>query len=214
MRRLFLSCAVFISACSFHKSELDETLEWMDNTYNPHENISGAYGHGQSAWYTPDSSDSNKEIMVHGLTETFAYRGCDLTLSVEDNPEARKSKDIFTTVKFTFTLRDIDPSSVKVTALAHRGDFSCEEYSEEERRVTNMNCDHAELFFSTRNEAGLVAEDWHMVYPGLTGASHENKHTSKSSNAYFVFNDVEYAHRFAKAFAHAVQLCGGKSPSF
>jgi hypothetical protein len=50
MRLLLLACAVLASACSTHKSDLDETLEWMDKTYNPQGNISGAYGHGRAAW--------------------------------------------------------------------------------------------------------------------------------------------------------------------
>jgi hypothetical protein len=31
-------------------SELSETLSWMDNSYNSHPGVSGAYGHGRTGW--------------------------------------------------------------------------------------------------------------------------------------------------------------------
>jgi hypothetical protein len=214
MRPLVIAAIFAATGCSFHKSELDETLEWMDNTYNPHENISGAYGHGRSAWYAPERSGSKTEIMAAGLTETFTYNGCDLTIKSEDNPEAQKSQEILTTVKFRYNLRDIDPSSIKVKARSHLGDFPCEDYSEEQRTAMGLNCDHAEMSLSTRTEAGLITEEWDTLYQKLTGTDHETKHTSKSSSSYFEFDDPAYAQRFAKAFAHAVQLCGGKASPF
>jgi hypothetical protein len=215
MRPVLLASAIILSACSIHKSELDETLEWMDNTYNPHENISGAYGHGRTAWYAPETvNGARTEFMASGLTETFTYSGCDLTLKTADNPASQKSKEIFNTATFRFNLLDIDPSSIKVSARAHLGDFPCDNYSEEQRAATGLNCDHAEMGFKTRNEAGVIVEEWDAIFVKLTGTDHESRHKSKSSSSYFEFDDVEYAGRFAKAFVHAIQLCGGKAPAF
>jgi hypothetical protein len=212
MRPLLFTCALLAAACSNHKSELDETLEWMDNTYNPHPNILGAYGHGRTAWYVPQTVNGERsEFMASGLTETFTYSDCDFTLKTEDNPLAQKSQEILSKATLSFNLRDIDPSSIKVSARSHLGDFPCEDYSEEQRAAT---CDHAEMGFKTRNEAGLISEDWDTIYVKLTGTDHETKSTNKSSSAYFEFNEVEYAGRFAKAFAHAIQLCGGKPSPF
>lgn len=48
MGPLLFATALLLFGCA-RKSDLDETLVWMDNTYNPHEKISGAYGHGRVA---------------------------------------------------------------------------------------------------------------------------------------------------------------------
>jgi hypothetical protein len=77
-----------------------------------------------------------------------------------------------------------------------------------------MNCDHAAMYFKTRNEAGLIDVKSHSVYPGLTGKDHESSSTSKTSNSYLEFDNYDYAKRFAKAFIHAVELCGGKPSKF
>jgi hypothetical protein len=215
MRRLLLAAGLIASACSFHKSELDETLEWMDNTYNPHDNISGAYGHGRTAWYTPVTvNGSRTEFMASGEIETFTVKGCDMTLRTEDDKQARRASEIYHTATYRFNLRDIDPSSVKVTAYSHLGGFSCAVYSADDLKNLGMNCDHAEMVFKTRNEAGLIAQEYHTVFPKLEGASHNSDSVGKTNDAFFGFNDVEYAQRFAKASTHAVQLCGGKASPF
>ncbi len=57
----------------------------MDNTYNPHKDVSGAYGHGHTGWYAPNDSSPYGEVLGSGSTETFAYNGCTMTLRVEDD---------------------------------------------------------------------------------------------------------------------------------
>jgi hypothetical protein len=215
MRPLLTVCVLLGSAaCSIHKSELDETLEWMDNTYNPHENISGAHGHGRSAWYTRSSVGSQDEVMVTGQTETFTFNGCDLTLKTEDDKRARTAKEIYTTAVYRFNLRDIDPSSIKVETASHLGGLPCEGHTTEELATMGMNCDHAAIGFSTRSAAGLISEKRHAAFLKLTGSDHNSDTIDKTGRAFFVFDDVEYANRFAKAFAHAIQLCGGKPSPF
>ncbi len=132
MRPVLIAAALALSACSIHKSERDETLEWMDNTYNPHANILGAYGHGRSAWYTHSSVGSQNEVMVWGQTETFTYKGCDLTLKTEDDKRASRAQEIYTTAVYRFNLRDIDPSSAKIRTASHLGGFPCEGHTPEE----------------------------------------------------------------------------------
>jgi hypothetical protein len=216
MRPFLLAAALLASACSVHKSELEETLEWMDNTYNAHDNVSGAYGHGRTAWYTSSKGSNNErtEAVVEGLTESFTYTGCDLFLRTEDNPAASTAAEIVHSAKFNFNLRDIDPASEKVRVGSHLGDFNCGDYTEDQKSAMGINCDHAELDFKTRNEAGLIAEDWRSVFVKLTGADHISEKRDNTNSAYFVFDDPEYATRFAKAFAHAIQLCGGKPSAF
>jgi hypothetical protein len=210
--RLILVLTFLLCGCGLQKSELDETLEWMDNTYNPHPKESGSYGHGRTAWYTP--LPDGTEFMWSGLMESFKYTGCEMTLKTEDLPEAKRSEELRSSCVIRFNLKDIDPTSFKVTDRSHRGDFSCEQYSDEERRDLNLDCDHTELSFSTTTGAGLVHEDWIHIFPKLTGPSHENRNSDNSSRSYFEFDDPTYARRFAKAFARAIQLCGGRPSPF
>jgi hypothetical protein len=214
MRLLFIVVMLFTCACSVHKSELDETLEWMDNTYNRHESVSGANGHGRSAWYGHSEVGSAREVMVSGWTGGFTYKGCEMTLRTETLPESETAQGLITSRKSKFELKDIDPSSIKVTAISHLGGFPCNTAPGEEPSIMAVNCDHAQMSFSTRSAAGLIQEEWHTVYPKLAGADHESLHSSKSNSEYFGFDDPEYAQRFAKAFAHAVELCGGRRSPF
>jgi hypothetical protein len=214
MRSIVIVVMAFTCACGVHKSELDETLEWMDNTYNLHEKVSGARGHGRSAWYAHSEAGSTHEVMVSGRTENFTYKGCEMALRTETLPESQMAQGLINSGSFKFNLKDIDPSSMKVTTISHLGGFPCDTAPGEEPSIMAVNCDHAEMSFSTRSAAGLIQEDWHTVYPKLVGADHESRHSSKSNNAYFAFDDPEYAKRFAKAFAHAVELCGGRRLPF
>jgi hypothetical protein len=153
-------------------------------------------------------------MMASGMIEVFSNRGCDFTIKTESNPQAQDSQEILNSATFKFNLRDIDPASVKVTSRSHLGDFSCEEDSDGQKSIMAENCDHAEMGFKTRNEAGLIIVDWHSVFVKLTGAEHDSRRTTKDHSSYFEFDDVEYAKRFAKAFKRAVGLCGGKGAPF
>jgi len=213
---LVVTWALFASACSIHKSELDETLEWMDNTYNPHDNVSGAYGHGSAAWYAPAKGPNGErvEVLASGEKESFTYKGTKLTLKTESDPAGNEAEEIGHRATFTFELKDIDPASVKIRVGSHLGDFSCEADADGQKSIMAENCDHAELNFKTRNEAGLIDEDWHNIFVKLTGPDHDSNRKDKTNSAYFVFNDPEYAKRFAKAFTRAIELSGGKASPF
>jgi hypothetical protein len=76
------------------------------------------------------------------------------------------------------------------------------------------DCDHAEVSFVTRSEAPLIDVDVQVIYPNLQGSAHESKYKSKGSRGHFGVDNVEYAARFAKAFRHAVELCGGRPEPF
>jgi hypothetical protein len=185
----------------------------MDNTYNRHESI-GAYGHGRSAWYAPSRADSRLEVMVSGQEESFTQKGCEMTLRTKTLPEAQIAQNRMDSFKYTFHLKDIDPSSIKVTAYSHLGGLPCETKPGEEPDIMAVNCDHADMTFSTRSGGGLIDEEFKTVYPDLPGADHEHQDFYKSSRAYFHFDDPDYAKRFAKAFAHAIELCGGRPLPF
>jgi hypothetical protein len=192
---------------------LSETLSWMDNSYNPHADF-GALGHGRTGWYVPKSGGRPyEEVLVSGSTETFTYNGCQMTLHFEDNRAAEASKNVYSSLSYSFNLRDINPQSIKMSTYSHTGGFLCERFDPEDR--AKMDCDHAEIVFKTHAEAPLINEDWDTIYSKLQGSDHENKHSSKGKEGYFeVDDDVEYANRLMRAFHHAVELCGGKPEPF
>jgi hypothetical protein len=212
-KRAVCLLALFVSlSCSKRNRELSEALEWIDNTYNPHEGWSR--GHGRTGWYASDKSLQTGEYLVWGSTETFRHNGCQMTLHVEDNPYASAHSEVYGTHEYTFNLCDINPRSVKLTTYSHLGGFPCEGYKPEELERTNMNCDHAEITFSTRTEAPLIDVETHATFPKLQGKDHTSSGKSKDTGAFFEVDDVEYATRLTNAFRRAVELCGGKASAF
>ena len=190
-------------------SELSDTLSWMDNTYNPHPDVSGAYGHGRTGWYAPKNGSVHEEVFVSGSNETFTYDGCQMTLRVEDDRAAETSKEVYVSFSYSFNLGYINPQSIRMTTISHTGVLNCRAFP-----GADMDCDHAEMAFKTRPEASLIDIYSNTIYPKLEGSDHESKSSSKANTAYFMVNDVEYAKRFMKAFRHAVELCGGKPEPF
>jgi len=68
--------------------ELNETLSWMDNSFNAHER-NGAFGHGHTGWYTRDKTKGpHGEMLAYGSTQNFASDGCRMTLHQQDDPAA------------------------------------------------------------------------------------------------------------------------------
>jgi hypothetical protein len=98
-----------------------------------------------------------------------------------------------------------------VKVKSHLGDFACGDTAEE---INALNCDHAAMYVSTRNQAGTMTEKFHTSYPKLMGSDHESSNTRKSNSLFFEFDDPAYAKRFAKAFVHAIEICGGKPSKF
>ena len=191
-------------------SELSETLAWMDNSYNPHPGVSGAYGHGRTGWYASKSGGRPyEEVFVSGSNETFTYDGCQMTLRVEDDRAAETSKEVYVSFSYSFNLGDINPQSIRMITISHTGGLNCGAF-----RGADMDCDHAEIAFKTRPEAPLIDIYSDAIYPKLEGSDHESKGSSKANTAYFMVNDVEYAKRLMRAFRHAVELCGGKPDPF
>ncbi len=202
---------LIVPACK-RRGELSETLAWMDNTYNPHGDVLGAPGHGRTGWYSRSSAGQAHEYLVWGSAETFTYDGCKMTLRVQDNPYASAHSEMYGAYVYSFDLRDINPQSIKLSTYSHLGGFPCDNYTPEE--LQSMNCDQADIGFSTRSEAPLIAEESHTTFPKLQGLSHESNSKSKAARAFFGVDDVEYAGRFAKALRHAVELCGGRPEPF
>jgi hypothetical protein len=181
---------------------LTETLAWMDSTYNPHDTEGGSFGHGRYETY--------EEGKLWGRqSETLKYNGCDITLTIAEDPTAPLYASMATTIVHTFNLRDIDPRSIAVAKFSSQYDgLPCQAV------LDGTTCDLAVLSFETRNQLPAVAYEVHSIFPRLKVKDHESSGTGKSFQASVLLDDVRYAERFEMAFRHAVALCGGQASTF
>lgn len=207
VRAICIALSVTLTACHKEKGpSLSETLSWMDQTYNPHEGTDFGHGKGTELHY-----DTHGEVW-EAFNESFTHDGCKVTIHFETEPRGVR-KDMHGTNLETFNLCDIDPQSIKVSTFdSHADVFDCSD--PEEVQLHRLNCDQAEVTFSTHNTASAIDEESVTIFEQLEGASHLLKGKRKTSSAFFTVNDVEYANRFAKALQHAVELCGGKPSAF
>jgi hypothetical protein len=100
-------------AFSRHR-DLDETLAWMKQTYNPYEN--GFGGHGQ---YQTECAAHCEDVGAQIFSrETLAYEGCQITTVTTSNRKDDRG------LRETFSLRDIDPQSIHVPTTPLLGGVS------------------------------------------------------------------------------------------
>lgn len=206
-------CAFFAYRAIAKRRDLNETLLWMDQTYNPHEGGENyGHGHGNETHYLR-GKDGLSEDITQEFHQTFAYKGgCTVVMHHETIPIG-VFKNVYTNGDYKFSLCDVDPDSVKIkTYDFHKDVFNCAD--PDEVKSYELNCTSAEVEFHTRNEVPGIVEDSVATYAQLTGNDHEAQIHLKSSKGWFIVDDAAYAERFAKAFRHAVELCGGKASKF
>lgn len=189
-------------------SPLSDDLAWLNNTYNPHPNISDASGHGTTGWYT-HARNGGIDALVEGSTETFSNDGCKMTIREKRNPAASSNSEMRAEVVDHFDLQNIDPATIQVKTYSHYGGMNCEQYPQDERDAMNITCDYAEMTAHIRDENPLVSEETHTIWPKLTGAEHDAYGKSRGSEIWFELDDVDYARKFANVFRDAVVQCGG-----
>ena len=151
------------------------------------------------------------------ITEEFRNRflakgGCTIVLHHETVPIG-VFKTVHTNGDYTLNLCDVDPSSIKTdTYDFHKAFGNCAE--PEEVRSYDLDCSSAEVEFHIRNEDPKIKDDFVTTFDELAGKEHEAQGHSYASKGSFIVDDATYAKRFAKAFKHAVELCGGKASKF
>lgn len=191
--------------------DLDETLLWVDQTYNPHEGGDNfGRGHGWEIHYLRKGQE--EEVTQKFKMTLDRLGGCNIAINSETLPvgvfSATPSTD-----RYTMNLCDIDPESIKIkTYDLHKDVFSCAD--PEDVRLFQLNCDNAEIEFVTRNGATSVHEEREMTFTKLAGKDHQSKSKSNTNKCWLVVDDVAYAQRLAKALKHAVELCGGEPSKF
>lgn len=207
-----LSSFLTYRAIAKHR-DLAETLQWMEQTYNPHDGGANyGHGHGDETHYLEHSGTQAEEI-TEEFQETFATQGgCTLVLHHETVPIG-VFKSVYTNGDYTLSLGDVDPNSIKIkTYDFHKDVFNCADSNEV--KLYDLNCGSAEIEFQTRNEAPKIKDDGVTIYAELKGKDHEAQIHEQVSEGWFSVDDATYARRFAKAFRHAVELCGGKASRF
>lgn len=193
------------------RRDLEETLLWIDQTYNPHEGADNlGQGHGWEIHYL---KKGNVEEIAEKFNTTITLAGgCNVVTRSETFPVGVYSETPSVTT-YKFNLRDIDPDSIKIkTHDLHKDVFSCTD--PEQVKLFHLNCDNAEIEFLTRNGATSIDEDTVATFTKLTGSEHESRNVSKTNKGWWVVDDVPYSQRLAKALKHAVELCGGQTSRF
>jgi hypothetical protein len=193
--------------------DIQETLLWMDQTYNPHDGGENfGQGHGCETHYLVHSQDHTEELTEKFQTTFIHKNGCTIVIHEETFPVG-VYKTVYSKSDYTVNLSDIDPASIRIRTFDLRNDvFDCSD--PESVRVYQLNCDAAEIDFQTRNAAPTIAEDSLTTYSELQGSDHESRRSTKTNSAWFDVDDVPYARRFARALNHAVEVCGGKASKF
>jgi hypothetical protein len=167
---------------------LTETLSWMDSTYNPHSDAGGARGHGIKPIYKDGK-------LAMRTTSTFTHHGCQITLTLhtQDDPATALYSEVY-----NFNLSDIDPHTIKLV-----------KFDPDPQSQAGV----AEIEFETRNQTPLM-DKLRRYEPPLVDKPQGYEHYAKTFVSEFYIDDVEYANRFARAFRHAVGLCGGMPSPF
>jgi hypothetical protein len=168
---------------------LSETLAWIESTYNDHALEGGSPGHGLIDFY------DNNGILTSKRNDSLSYSQC--VIKVHHDIVSEFGNIGFTTYDSTIDLKDIDPMSVKVTLYEKSVNFivmpTCD--------LPTQICNAAMVSFGTTSQKPLILDKF-------------EKHAQNDSASTLAVGDIEYAPRFANAFRHAVELCGGKSSPF
>jgi hypothetical protein len=202
VRVLFALAPLAFPCAQAEEPSLAETLAWMDSTYNPHDNVGGGFGHGREEILEAETGNPFKRRFSF-----FTYSGCDFTLHRRDDPTAPLYSGLYSSHVDSFNLRDIDLTSIKIYRYSSLGGLSCDV-------LPNSICDVANIEFTTRNQEPLIKTELHIVFPKLQGSEHDAWSNKPTFVSEFYVDDPKYAERFAKAFRHAVALCGGKVSPF
>ena len=194
------------------RRDLKETLAWIDQTYNPHEggDILG-HGHGWERHYTPDP-DRTETLAEEYQTTVVSHGGCKVTIRSE-TLAVGIWKEIPSEHNYSFDLHDIDPNSIAIKTFdPYKDATNCQDAVDV--KDSNLQCTDAEIVFFTRNGAPAIKDEYVRTFTKLKGADHEQRGTSKQQEMWLLVDDSDYAQRLARAWKHAIELCGGKASKF
>jgi len=217
---------------------LNETFDWMANTLKPSEGnnrvVHRPTPHDQ---YPPDWIRRNLDPYHAETITRFTHEGCrvEFDVDVDDNDMGfLLGKHFAMHAVDTFDLKDIDPNSISI-------ENSCEPFETSTGPSTVWNCEDKQgkfLTLKTVNAESKIHEEssaasWKSAYHPKDGGKlkdelckaqpdngaycDEPERKQKPSDLTSIqlgFSTPDYAKRFARAFKHAVTLCGGKPSAF
>jgi hypothetical protein len=239
--KILLVISALVIGASAQQPSLQETFDWISNTLQPSEGNNWYIHHPfeqpyPQRWVTEQINPYHKEIITD-----FSHDGCRVRFVVEvidnDSPFLF-GKQLAVTSTDTFDLKDIDPTTIKVTN-------SCEPMETDNGQMEPYNCKDVaglQMEFKTRNsQPAIHREEVGSGYKSEHGRWQDEHHDKNSldalckdmpgSKAYcdyygvkeppkdvasseLVFHSPAYTKRFIEAFRHAVELCGGKASTF
>lgn len=174
-----------LTACASRRDrDLAETLAWMSQTYNN--------GHGEI------TTTGRYGGSITRNTQTLKLEGCEVT-SNEHEVHIAGPPGTNPDVTYTFSLASVDPRSLKLCSYDGVQIFHESCAPPEQFQPDPEEPNQALLYFSTTNEASAIR----IISMGITMSQQD-----------LMLDDPDYARRFAKAFKHAVELCGGKPSKF
>jgi hypothetical protein len=183
-----LSITVLALPCHAQAQQpsLSDTFSWIDSTYNFHALDGGSAGHGLI-----EIDDHNG--LPSRRNDSFSYNKCTIKIHHDIGSSLLT---LFKTNDEIIDLSKIDPTTINVTLYN-----KIENVLTMPQCVQNSICDAATVDFSTINQQPMIVVDF---------TTHKENH----SHSNLLVDDVDYAPRLAKAFRHAVELCGGKPSLF
>ena len=193
------------------KRDFAETIKWLDLTYNPHDGGEHfGQGHGYQIHYM---LRNGIEEVAEKFQSTFKQLdGCNIRIDSETYAVGVFVK-VPSVTHSRINLCDIDPHSIRIkTYDFHKDIGDCSD--PDEVTAMKLDCHEAEVEFATRDGRPAIDEERTDTFTDLSGPEHELKSHSKTTKLSFNVDDAEYAKRFANAFRHAVELCGGKPSKF
>lgn len=218
---------------------LQETFDWMTSTLRPSEGnnwyIHRPYSQPYpKQWIEEDINPFHQEIIKEISHDKCRMR---VVVDVIDNDMGTLlGLQLYETETDTFELKDIDPSTIKVTN-------SCEPIETATGKTAPFNCDDEaglQMEFGTRNAQPSIhregvnssyqsqhgikkpvngidqlckADPKYPYCPSAMKSNAKDEPTNVTSDTP-VFHTPAYTKRFIKAFRHAVELCGGKPSTF
>lgn len=222
---------------------LQETFDWMTNTLRSDEGNNWYIHHPYRQPYTKEWTDKGINPYHQETIEEFSHQGCQVRFvvnTVDNDMGTLLGRRFLGMETDTFNLKDVDPASIKVTnscepldtTQGKRPTYNCEDEAGLQMEFKTRNAQplfHRETVTSSRNSD---FGEWRV--------KNDSEHTkfvsdvctkTPENNAYcdvenikekpedltsddLVFHSPAYTKRFIKAFRHAVELCGGKAPTF
>jgi hypothetical protein len=99
-------CAASLSGCRAYTRhrDLTETLQWMEQTYNPHEGGENyGRGHGDETHYLRNTKLQTEDI-TQEIHQTFAYKGDCTVVMHHDTVPVGVFRNVYTVGDYTFSL--------------------------------------------------------------------------------------------------------------